>query len=270
MDQIIGQNELVTKLKSYSFQNMPKTLLFLGENGSGKHFISKCFAQHLGVELEEINSQTTAEQLIEIYQSSLPKVYLLDLSTIAEKQQHKYLKFIEEPASNMRIILIAESEIGILPTILNRCIKYNLADYTVEQLRQFSWASQIENELAFKLCNTPGQLLTLSNTENLESLQEICNEIVINISKMPYSHCLSYSCKINCKEDYNKFDFDLFIKMLIYVAYDNFINSKVEEAFVIYSYLVQRKQLLINKTLAKEAFLISSLDELWRLINGTK
>ena len=128
MNTIIGQTKLVEKLKSYSFNKMPKTLLFIGDKGSGRHYISKCFANYLMVDLVELTAQTTAEQLIELYQTTTQKICLLDLSTITEKQQNKYLKFIEEPAVNIRIILIAESEVGILPTILNRCIKYILED----------------------------------------------------------------------------------------------------------------------------------------------
>ena len=124
MQNIIGQEKLVNKLKSYTFISMPKTLLFIGESGCGKHFISNRLSKYLGVDLVEITTQTTAEELVEYYQSSLPRIYLINLSSFVEKQQHKFLKFIEEPSSNMRVVLTAESEVGILPTILNRCIKY--------------------------------------------------------------------------------------------------------------------------------------------------
>ena len=55
MNTIIGQNKLVEKLKSYSFNKMPKTLLFIGDKGSGRHYISKClsvwFALNVPLEL---------------------------------------------------------------------------------------------------------------------------------------------------------------------------------------------------------------------------
>ena len=121
MKEIIGQTKLVNKLLGYSFNTMPKTLLLVGDQGAGKSFITKKFTEHLGVELVELNAQTTSDQLIEYLQSPIQAIYSLNLSEVAEKQQHKYLKFIEEPSSNMRIILRAESEVGILPTILNRC-----------------------------------------------------------------------------------------------------------------------------------------------------
>ena len=267
MDKIIGQKSLVEQLKKYSFNDMPNTLLFIGEKGAGKHFISSQFAEYLGVDLKEINNQTTSDQLTEYYQNSLPMVYLIDLTTIAEKQQHKYLKFIEEPSSNMKIILIAESEIGLLPTILNRCIKYNLAEYTVDQLKQFSWAAQIKDDIVFKLCTTPGQLLSLSNTDILKVMQSACSNMIKTISNVSYSNFISNSCKINFKEEYNKFDFELFFKMLIYTAYDEFILSRNEVAFTVYTYLIRRKQQLLNKTVAKEAFIINTLDEVWRLVH---
>ena len=83
MQNIIGQEKLVNKLKSYTFISMPKTLLFIGESGCGKHFISDKFSKYLGIDLVEITAQTTAEELIEYYQSSLPRIYLINLSNLS-------------------------------------------------------------------------------------------------------------------------------------------------------------------------------------------
>ena len=130
MKEIIGQSKLVNKLLGYSFNTMPKTILLVGEQGAGKQFITKKFTEYLGVELIEINAQTTSDQLIEYLQSPIQAIYNLNLTETAERQQHKYLKFIEEPSTNMRVILRAESEVGILPTILNRCQCWEFARYT--------------------------------------------------------------------------------------------------------------------------------------------
>lgn len=265
MNTIIGQNKLVEKLKSYSFNKMPKTLLFIGDKGSGRHYISKCFANYLMVDLVELTAQTTAEQLIELYQATTQKICLLDLSTITEKQQNKYLKFIEEPAANIRIILIAESEVGILPTILNRCIKYTLEDYSIDQLKQFSWAIQLENPLIYELCNTPGQLLEASSIENLDAMQQACTNLILNLPKISYLDLFSYNLKINYSDEFKKFDFRLFLKLLTKTAYQKYIENKSKILFDIYRYLVNRNQQLFNKSVAKEAFMITILDELWRL-----
>ena len=268
MQNIIGQEKLVNKLKSYNFISMPKTLLFIGESGCGKHFISDRFSKYLGIDLVEITTQTTAEELIEYYQSSLPRIYLINLSNFVEKQQHKFLKFIEEPSSNMRVILTAESEVGILPTILNRCIKYIFEDYSIEQLKQLNWILTEENELIYKICKTPGQLLTLASVDNLDQIQLACEYLIKSIVGMPYLACINLSYQINYKDEFKKFDFDLFFRMLIQTAYEEYILNRNEMAFELYKYLINRKQLLVvNKTLAKEAFMLTTLDELWRVAN---
>jgi hypothetical protein len=56
--------------------------------------------------------------------------------------------------------------------------------------------------------------------------------------------------------------------MLIQTAYEDYILNRNEIAFELYKYLINRKQLLVvNKTLAKEAFMLTTLDELWRVAN---
>jgi DNA polymerase III delta prime subunit len=265
MKEIIGQTKLVNKLLGYSFNSMPKTILLVGSRGAGKRFITQKFAEYLGVEFIKLDSQTTADHLIEYMQKVLPTIYTLNLTELPEKQQHKYLKFIEEPSSNMRIILTAESEVGVLPTILNRCIKYNLEDYTKDQLKQLNWAIQVDNPLIYDICKTPGQLLELSTVENLSDLKNICLKLLVNITNLDYTTVLSYNCKLNYKDNFNKIDPDIFLNVLIKTVYDLYLAENKDQYFKIYCYLIKRKQQLINKTLSKESFILNILDELWRL-----
>ena len=140
MNAVIGQEKLVKILDGYTLHTVPKTMLFLGPSGCGKSWIAARFAESLKLPVVNIDSTITPEKLIEYYQSPIEKMYIIDLKGIDEKQQNKFLKFIEEPSATMYIILTAESEIGILPTILNRCMKYHFEEYTVDQLKQFDWA----------------------------------------------------------------------------------------------------------------------------------
>ena len=270
MKDIIGQTKLVNKLSGYSFNSMPKTMLLIGENGSGKHFITKKFVEYLGVVLQEITAQTTADQLVEYFQNPIQTVYTLNLSEIPEKQQHKYLKFIEEPSSNMRVILLAESEVGILPTILNRCVKFVLEDYTVEQLKQLSWATQVDNPIIYDICKTPGQLLNLAQIDNLGALKDFCINILRTASLCEYGPFMGFNCGINYKDNFKKFDPDIFLNLLIKTAYDLYISEGHDVLFNMYCYLIKRKQQLINKTLSKESFMLNTLDGLWRLVHGIK
>ena len=267
MKDIIGQTKLVNKLSGYSFNTMPKTMLLIGESGAGKHYITKKFVDYLGVALQEITAQATADQLIEYVPSPIQTVYTLNLSEIPEKQQHKYLKFIEEPSSNMRVILFAESEVGVLPTILNRCVKFTLEDYTVEQLKQLNWAAQTDNPIVYEICKTPGQLLNLTKIDNLGALKDFCINVLRTVPLCEYGPFMSLSCSLNYKDSFNKFDPDIFLNLLIKTAYDLYLSEGREVLFNIYLYLSERKQQLINKTLSKESFMLNTLDGMWRLVH---
>ena len=267
MKEIIGQTKLVNKLVGYSFNSMPKTMLLIGESGAGKHFITKKFVEYLGVAFQEITSQTTSEQLTEYFQNPIQTVYILNMSEIPERQQHRYLKFIEEPSLNMRVVLLAESEVGILPTILNRCVKFTFEDYTVEQLKQLSWAAKDDNPIIYEVCKTPGQLLNLAKIDDLAALKDLCTNILRTVPLCEYGPFLGFSCRLNYKDNFNKFDPDIFLKLLIKTAYDMYLTEGREVLFKIYCYLIDRKQQLVNKTLSKESFMLNTLDGLWRLVH---
>ena len=62
----------------------------------------------------------------------VPKIYIIDSSTISIKEQNIILKFVEEPLKNSYIIILKNSK--LLPTILNRCQKWKFEAYSKEEL----------------------------------------------------------------------------------------------------------------------------------------
>ena len=268
MNAVIGQEKLVKALEGYTLETAPKTILFLGQSGCGKSWIANAFAKQLDLEVVIVQPDSTAEKLIEYYQCPINKMYLIDLKDIVEKDQNKFLKFIEEPSKTMNIILMAESTVGILPTILNRCVKYVFEPYTPEQLKQFDWAVNCSEEIAYEICKTPGQLLELS-ADNLDQALGLCRAIVSSVDKANYANTLSIVTKINLKDDAKKIDFKLFFDLMTYAAFDDYKKNNNELSFKIYLYTIrqQAKALNINvaKEAAKEAFLLNYLDNIWRL-----
>jgi len=264
MENVVGQEKLVKALESYTIQTAPRTMLFLGEHGCGKHWIAASFAEHLDIDAEFIDKQVTTEKLVEYYQYPLQRLYVIDLTEIDPKQQNKFLKFIEEPSSNMYIILIAESEIGILPTILNRCKKFIFEKYTIDQLKEFGWMSKCSDELMYSICSTPGQIIDI-NMDTLEDAYNLCETIVTKAPKAKYSNIIKISTKINCGNDFKKIDFDIFFRVLIYVAFTNYKETGNGFSFDLYKYLIERQAKRLNKSIAKESYLLSFLDNLWEI-----
>ena len=264
MNAVIGQEKLVKALEGYTLETAPKTILFLGQSGCGKSWIANAFAKQLDLEVVVVKPDSTAEKLIEYYQCPINKMYLIDLKDIVEKDQNKFLKFIEEPSKTMNIILMAESTVGILPTILNRCIRYVFEPYTPEQLKQFDWAVNCSEEIAYEICKTPGQLLELS-ADNLDQALGLCRAIISSVDKANYANTLSIITKINLKDDAKKIDFKLFFDLMIYAAFDDYKKNNNELSFKIYLYTIRQQAKALNVNVAKEAFLLNYLDNIWRL-----
>lgn len=264
MNAVIGQEKLVKALEGYTLETAPKTILFLGQSGCGKSWIANAFAKQLDLEVVVVQPDSTAEKLIEYYQCPINKMYLIDLKDIVEKDQNKFLKFIEEPSKTMNIILMAESTVGILPTILNRCVKYVFEPYTPEQLKQFDWAVNCSEEIAYEICKTPGQLLELS-ADNLDQALGLCRAIVSSVGKANYANTLSIVTKINLKDDAKKIDFKLFFDLMTYAAFDDYKKNNNELSLKIYLYTIRQQAKALNINVAKEAFLLNYLDNIWRL-----
>ena len=264
MNAVIGQEKLVKALEGYTLETAPKTILFLGQSGCGKSWIANAFAKQLDLEVVVVKPDSTTEKLIEYYQCPINKMYLIDLKDIVEKDQNKFLKFIEEPSKTMNIILMAESTVGILPTILNRCVKYVFEPYTPEQLKQFDWAVNCSEEIAYEICKTPGQLLELS-ADNLDQALDLCRAIISSVDKANYANTLSIVTKINLKDDAKKIDFKLFFDLMTYAAFDDYKKNNNELSFKIYLYTIRQQAKALNINVAKEAFLLNYLDNIWRL-----
>lgn len=262
---IVGQERLLAKLNNYTLETLPRTLLFLGEDGCGKHTVTKYLAEKLNIDLIVLDENIEAETLIDFSQKTVPTLYLIDLAKFTEKQQNQFLKFIEEPANSVYIILIANSEMGILPTILNRCIKFMFEPYTIDQLKEFSWMNSVEdNELIYKVCNTPGKLANIDN-KIFTNLINLCGVIITKVSAATYANTLSIATKINYKDNYDRFDFNLFFDTLEYLAFEHYRSTSQELSFKIYLLVNQFKQKKLNKfTLNKEAFVLNFLTQLWK------
>lgn len=269
MNTIIGQTKLVAQMLDYTFETMPSTLLLLGETGCGKTLVTHKLAERIGLDVITLTNQTTAEELLEYSHGAVPALYHIDLSQITEKAQNKFLKFIEEPAPTVKIILEAESEVGILPTILNRCNKLTFDSYTIEELKSFSWAPKSADPLFYYFCNTPGKLNEIGNPETFFELVNYCRYIIARLPAMnvlQYAEGIALNLPLQVKKNKtSKFDCELFLKVLAYVAFEDFKQSRSETSFKIYHCIISQRQKLLNRSYSTNAFILSFFNQLWEV-----
>ncbi len=268
MINMIGQQRLLSVLNSYNETSLPKTLLLVGEHGCGKTTAIKNLAERLNFEYHLISSdELTAEDSDKIFYPSTLTIFELVLDDFDFKVQNKLLKFIEEPSNFAYIVLTSISEMKVIPTIQSRCIKLFFDDYTEDELKQINWSFNDLNSLTFKFCKTPGKLLSI-DSDSIESLYNLCENIVSRVTTTPYANFLKIVTKINFKEDYNKYDFDLFFDVLKYVATQHYINENDLTAFKVYKCVVDfhSKYIEANRP-TKEYFMINMLTNLWEEVN---
>ena len=261
MIKTTGQEKLLEQLNKYTLATLPKTLLFLGDKGCGKRTFIRNLCERLSLDTVNILAKITPEQLIDYSQKTVPTAYIIDLTEFTEKQQNQFLKFIEEPSETVYVMLIANSEIGILPTILNRCVKCKFVPYSKEELLQATGRT-ISNDTILEVCKTPGQLEAI-DTMTFDSLLELCNKIVQSIKVASYANAMSLITKIDTKDDYKKFDFDTFFNTLEYTAFEDFKRTSNETSFKVYIITNQFKQARINKSIIKDNFLANFFTQLW-------
>ena len=258
---IIGQTKLLSKINAIEY--LPKTLMFLGPVGCGKHTIAKYVAKEFKLDFVEIEESVSAQDLEDYTHKTIDTLYLINLNKFTEKQQNQFLKFIEEPSKSVYIILIANSEAGILNTILNRSIKYHLEPYTKEQIEQIT--NTTVNDLAFKIFQTPGKLLNLTE-QSFNDVMGLAGTVVHSINRATYPNALVVSTKINYKDLYNKIDFDLFFDAVEYLALEDYINNKTEQSLTVFKTTNQFKQYATQQNLIKEILMINYLTTLWEAV----
>lgn len=263
---IIGQSKLLSKIDNYyTTRRLPKTLMFLGPAGCGKHMIAKYIAGKFELDYNEINESITNEELDNYLHSTLDTLYVINLNKFTEKQQNQFLKFIEEPTKSVYVLLVATSEAGVLNTILNRCIKHSFEPYTKEQIEQIT--NNSVNDLAFKIFKTPGKLLNITDS-SLQSLLDLAVKVVHNINTASYANALVVSTKINYKDLYNKLDFDLFLDTVEYLALEDFKNTGAIQSFNVFKITNQFKQYAIQQNLIKETLMLNYLTTLWEVLKS--
>lgn len=261
---IIGQNKLLSKIDMYyTIGHLPKTLMLLGSTGCGKHTISKYIAEKFKLDLVEIDESISAKDLEDYTHKTIDTLYLINLNKFTEKQQNQFLKFVEEPSKSVYIILIANSEAGVLNTILNRSIKYSFEPYTKEEIEQITCTSV--NEQAFTIFKTPGKLLNLTK-QSFDDVITLASTVVHNIDKAIYSNALVVSTKINYKDLYNKVDFSLFFDAVEYLAFEDFKTNGTQKSFIIFKITNQFKQYASQSNLIKETLMLNYLTTLWEAV----
>lgn len=214
MVEILGQDNLMNKIRSKTLDTFPRSLILNGEKGSGKHLISNFISEHLDIPLIDITESISVEMLQDINEKPYPCLYLVDSDSkkFSIRQQNAILKFLEEPLLNAYIIVLCENIDTLIETIKNRCQVWNILPYSKEILARFIETS--DNNLILSIARTPGRVKEIKAI-NLSDIFDLCYKLIDKISVASYPNTLSISNKISF-DDAGPIPLYLFIECLLY------------------------------------------------------
>jgi len=262
---MIGQRKLLQQLNKYTIDNFPRSTMLIGEKGMGKHTLVNYIKDNiLHLPVVDITEDLNSDFIKQIYLNPNPLIYVIDFTGITEKESNTMLKLIEEPINTSFLILLVDNKNTVLNTILNRCIIFELEQYTKEELKEFTKNCNNE-DLILNIVRSPGKIIETNLDSYVQDLYNLCNTIVTKIDKASYLNTLTITDKINYKDEYNKFDLDLFFDCLTYCYYSDFIGNKNNKSLKCYLYTIESRKKLVDKRLNKELFMSNFLSNLWKV-----
>lgn len=257
---MIGQDKLREKLKAFTLETLPRTILLVGDSGCGKHTLVKELSKWYGVDLIDVSGLLDSEYINEIYLSTINMFYLIDVSKLTEKSQNIMLKFLEEPPQNSHIILISTSKSSVINTVLNRCMVYEFEQYSRDELNYFIKEGNRDKILTY--CETPGQIIML-NYNTIEDMESTIDKIIDKIGVVGYVNLLTVSNKFNYGDEYDKYDIDLFMNMFLSKLETAFRENMYDYALKMYQVVIKYKNKLKDSRYRKNLLIESMLTDLW-------
>ena len=226
---MVGQNKLIRRLNSYTFENFPKSNLLIGEKGCGKHSLVQMACNKLNVPAVEITYSLSDEFITDLYTKTERVVYIIDINALAKNsrylnKENAILKFVEEPPMDAIVFILVEYDSQVIDTIKNRCIIWQFKPYDLKTLKEFK---TLDNDLIYSLLNTPGKLLNYETDSDVDyvKLIDICKLIIDNIDRANISNTLSLDRHLE------NFSLEDFLKCLKLLLYNNYIESEFDNKY---------------------------------------
>jgi DNA polymerase-3 subunit delta' len=145
-------------------------------------------------------------------------MYIIDCSKLTVKNENVILKFLEEPLKNSFIILKAESRYSIIPTVLNRCQVWEFESYPQEYLDSLiSTYGFGDKNIVTEVANTPGKINEYKD-HPISEMIALANKVFNSMPVANFANALTIGRFIAFKNEKDKYDFNLFLSILLVIS----------------------------------------------------
>ena len=261
---MIGQKRLLERINSYTIDTFPRSAIFIGDQGCGKHTLVNYIAENIiKLPVIDITDNLSNDLIDAIYRNPNPNIYIIDLNKLTEKSQNVILKFVEEPLNNSFIMLLCDNKNYILNTVLNRCIIFEFEKYTYDELKTFLPEINLDKNIVINALKTPGKLKSI-NVNTLNGIVELSLKIIDKLQLSNIGNALTISNYINFKDEYDKFDLNIFLDILSYLMYNRFLTTNDKVILEMYKKLAEQRKSMLDLRIDKRLMFEHLLIDLWK------
>ncbi len=223
-NKILGHENIISQLKgAVANGKVNHAYIFNGEDGSGKNLIAKAFAEALlcekggeegcgechfcrqtmsennpdliwvrhekpaSIGVDDVRGQLVEDIQIKPYNGRY-KVYIIDeAEKLTPQAQNAILKTIEEPPSYGVIIFLTNNDEVFLPTIISRCIIFNLRPLRDNAIAEYLIKEYKIPEYEAKMCaaysqGRLGKAINLVNSGDFGKIKDEAVSLVKNVN----------------------------------------------------------------------------------------
>ncbi|MEF3244470.1 MAG: hypothetical protein K6343_00580 [Caldisericaceae bacterium] len=207
LNKVLGQEKAIMYLrKLLETNNIPSTLLFVGNRGVGKFFTALQFAKALNCKVEPLNGCDSCKSCVAIENNVSPNVKIIkdsplgiesirdvinssympingysvnifvDVDSATKEAFNSMLKYLEEPPPKTLNILIAEKEEAIPETIISRSSIVRFSKLRREVIERILSSDLEETEaknLSYVLNGSLENLEKFKNSENFKKRKHL-------------------------------------------------------------------------------------------------
>ncbi|GFI60996.1 DNA polymerase III subunit tau [Clostridiales bacterium] len=225
---LIGNEHIINSMKKAAGNKMVSHAYIIGgAKGSGKKLLASAFAKMLlccgegsescgdcyscrtfdsgnnpdmiyvyptktkALSVDDIREQVTADVNVKPYNNKY-KIYMIPKAdTLTIQAQNALLKTLEEPPEYAVFLLLAENIDAFLPTVLSRCVVFNIKPLASEQVRNYLVLKNIAPEEKAGLYaeysqGSIGTAVKLAESEDFIKVREITLDTLVNIGYLSY------------------------------------------------------------------------------------
>lgn len=224
---MIGQKNLLKRIKDTPTDKFARFIILEGLKGSGRKLIAEQIAKKLkaqfiicGVKIDDVREAITMA-----YKQTEPTVFVFpDCDSMSMEAKNSLLKMAEEPARKSYIIMTVQSRATLPETLISRGYIAVMENYSSNELEEYINLNNYNFNLDERItilafCKVPGQIKTISQYDIIE-FKEYCHNVAKHMHTVTGVNALKIPLKLKYKETEDGWDIELFLRGVVvsYVA----------------------------------------------------